>query len=93
MAIKISLGKYSLTVPFETFWRQGMDENGYKAQLSIPEVIRLREKMLENGALKTDSAVITTHHSHLSVLLHHDYEKYLTPHGIQVGYDGMVIEA
>jgi len=71
---------------------KGLDENGYKAHLSIPEVIRMKAKMLEIGALTTDSAVVTTHHSHLSGLLHEGYEAHLNLHRIQVGYDGMEIE-
>lgn len=71
---------------------KGLDENGYKAHLSIPEVIRLKERMLEVGALAPDSAVVTTHHSHMSGLLHEGYERHLNPHGIQVGYDGMELE-
>ena len=30
IAIKISLGKYSLTVPFETFWQQGIDQYAFE---------------------------------------------------------------
>jgi PIN domain nuclease of toxin-antitoxin system len=30
IAIKISLGKYVLTVPFETFWRSGIEDNGFR---------------------------------------------------------------
>ena len=71
---------------------KGLDENGYKAHLSIPEVIRMKEKMLTIGALAPDSLCVTTHHSHLSGLLHEDYEKHLNPHGIRVGYDGMEFE-
>lgn len=29
IAIKISLGKYSLTVPYETFWKRGIQDNGF----------------------------------------------------------------
>lgn len=29
IAIKISVGKYSVTVPYETFWRHGIEENGF----------------------------------------------------------------
>ena len=29
-AIKVSLGKYQLDVPFETFWRKGVDGNGFE---------------------------------------------------------------
>jgi PIN domain nuclease of toxin-antitoxin system len=28
IAIKVSLGKYALTVPFEQFWRKGINANG-----------------------------------------------------------------
>lgn len=30
VAIKISIGKYSLTVPFQTFWEHGLVDNGFK---------------------------------------------------------------
>jgi PIN domain nuclease of toxin-antitoxin system len=30
IAIKISLGKYSLAVPFETLWREVVDDNGFQ---------------------------------------------------------------
>jgi PIN domain nuclease of toxin-antitoxin system len=29
VAIKVSLGKYALTVPYEMFWRRGIDDNGF----------------------------------------------------------------
>lgn len=30
LAIKISIGKYALTTPFETFWREGIDGNAFE---------------------------------------------------------------
>jgi PIN domain nuclease of toxin-antitoxin system len=32
IAIKASLGKYELTVPYETFWRSGIKENNFRVQ-------------------------------------------------------------
>jgi PIN domain nuclease of toxin-antitoxin system len=29
VAIKVSLGKYSLTVPYEEFWRRGINDNNF----------------------------------------------------------------
>jgi PIN domain nuclease of toxin-antitoxin system len=29
IAIKVSLGKYALTVPYETFWQRGIGDNGF----------------------------------------------------------------
>ncbi len=70
---------------------KGMDENGYKGHLSVPEVIRAKEKMLAEAALKPAAKVITTHHSHLSRLMHDELESLLNPHGIEVGYDGLTV--
>jgi PIN domain nuclease of toxin-antitoxin system len=30
IAIKVSLGKYTLNVPFEEFWKQGIEGNGFQ---------------------------------------------------------------
>lgn len=30
IAIKVSIGKYSLTVPFEAFWRRGIEDNDFQ---------------------------------------------------------------
>ncbi len=71
---------------------KGLDEGGYRAHLSIPELIRMRERLLENGILKARAPVVTTHHSHLCGLLHEELESHLTPNGIEVGFDGMVFQ-
>ncbi len=71
---------------------KGLDEGGYKAHLSVPEVIRARQRLVAQGTLAPDAPVVTTHHSHLSKLLHADLELLFEPHGIQVGYDGMVLD-
>lgn len=34
IAIKISIGKYSLTVPYESFWRHGIEDN----EFTIPPI-------------------------------------------------------
>jgi phosphoribosyl 1,2-cyclic phosphate phosphodiesterase len=68
----------------------GPIEGGYKAHLCIPQVIQMREKLLEKGVLSADAPVVTTHHSHLGGMMHEELEAALNPHGIQVGYDGMV---
>jgi len=70
---------------------KGMDENGYRAHLSVPEVIRFRRRLVESGSLPAAAPVVTTHHSHLSGMLHEDLEAALNPQGIQVGWDGLVI--
>ena len=71
---------------------KGPVEGGYMAHLCIPEVIRMRERLMKQGALSRDARVVTTHHSHLGGLMHEELEAQLNPHGIEVGYDGMVFE-
>ncbi len=71
---------------------RGPKEQGYSGHMSIPEVIRMREKLIGYGALITSGPVVTTHHSHLGGLLHEEMEEILTPHNIMVGYDGMEFE-
>jgi phosphoribosyl 1,2-cyclic phosphate phosphodiesterase len=71
---------------------RGPEESGYEGHLSIPEAIRLRERLVSCGTLPRDAPVVTTHHSHLGGLLHDEMEALLNPHGIQVGYDGLTFE-
>ena len=69
---------------------KGMEEGGYQGHLSIPDVIRFRERLIADGLFYPDSPMVTTHHSHLSGLMHAEQEALLNPHNIQVGYDGMI---
>lgn len=71
---------------------KGRMEGGYMAHLCIPEVVRMRERLVQEGVLRADGRVVTTHHSHLGGLLHEGLEAELNPHGIEVGYDGMTFE-
>ncbi|HZO90462.1 MAG TPA: MBL fold metallo-hydrolase [Chthonomonadaceae bacterium] len=68
---------------------KGPVEGGYMAHMCIPEVIQMRQKLIESGSLHPDSPVVTTHFSHLGGLMHEELEATLNPHGIQAGYDGM----
>jgi len=71
---------------------KGPIEGGYMAHLCIPEVVRMRERLIRDRILRADGRVVTTHHSHLGGLLHEELEALLNPHGIEVGYDGMTFE-
>jgi phosphoribosyl 1,2-cyclic phosphate phosphodiesterase len=68
------------------------EEGGYPGHLSIPEVIRMQERLHYAGCLRPDSVTVTTHFSHLMNLTHHELETILLPHGIQTGYDGLSFE-
>lgn len=68
---------------------KGPHEGGYMAHLCIPEVIRMREKLIGMGAFSDDGLMVTTHFSHMGGLMHEELEARLNPHNILVGYDGM----
>jgi phosphoribosyl 1,2-cyclic phosphate phosphodiesterase len=71
---------------------KGPVEGGYMAHLCIPEVVRMRQKLIDMRCLEPESPVVTTHFSHLGGLMHHELEERLSPHNIQTGYDGMTFQ-
>lgn len=70
----------------------GLQEDAYAAHLSIQEVAAFRSRLIEDGILRSDAPVVTTHLSHLSGLMHDEMEALLAPHGIFAGFDGMRFE-
>ncbi len=68
---------------------KGPIEGGYMAHMCIPEVIRMRQKLIEMGSFHPDGPMVTTHFSHLGGLMHEELEACLAPEGITAGYDGL----
>lgn len=64
------------------------ESGGYPGHLSIGEVIALRERLIDLGALHTSAQVVATHFSHLMGMLHADLETRLAPEGVTTSYDG-----
>ena len=54
--------------------------------------VRFRDELLKRGMLKPDGKAIVNHFSHNGNALQADLEAFFLPHGIEVGYDGKVIE-
>ncbi|MBE9916570.1 hypothetical protein G8C92_21355 [Paenibacillus donghaensis] len=55
-------------------------------------VLETKQFFAENGVLKPEANIVVTHFSHNGQLSHSDLTEIFTPHGIQVAYDGMVLE-
>jgi phosphoribosyl 1,2-cyclic phosphate phosphodiesterase len=66
--------------------------DGYDGHLSIPDVIEMRRRLIDIGAMAETAPVVTTHMCHLGGLMHEEMEERFAPHNIQVGYDGMIFE-
>lgn len=60
--------------------------------LSCRGVVAVRDELAKRGALTADCQFVANHFSHNGGWLHEDLERFFTPEGIAVGYDGMTIE-
>jgi phosphoribosyl 1,2-cyclic phosphate phosphodiesterase len=67
-------------------------KSGGASHLGAPEVVEAKAELLSLGALATDGRMIATHLSHNGGALHQELCEFFAPHGIEVAYDGMVIE-
>lgn len=69
----------------------GVCPQGYEGHLSIDQCLEVVARLRKQGTLRTDSKVVTTHHSTRGGARHCDLERILCPHGIEPGYDGQLI--
>jgi len=60
--------------------------------MGIPEIIKVKERMLKEGIADEKTIFIATHFSHNGGLLHEELEKTLEPYNIIPAYDGFQIE-
>lgn len=70
----------------------GFHKTPYFGHLDIAQCTQMVAWMRQYNVLGPDSRVITTHHSHEGGARHCDLIEALLPHGMEPGYDGMVIE-
>ncbi len=62
------------------------------AHLNVEAVISMKEELIERRALRPEARVIASHFSHIGGMLHEELEEALAPAGIEVAYDGMIVE-
>jgi phosphoribosyl 1,2-cyclic phosphate phosphodiesterase len=70
----------------------GIVEGGYEGHLSLSRLKMVVERLRRQGTLGSGSRVVTTHHSHQGDATHEELVALLRPDGIEVGYDGLVVE-
>jgi phosphoribosyl 1,2-cyclic phosphate phosphodiesterase len=59
--------------------------------LGAEAAVDFRDRLLELGALRPDGQAIVNHFSHNGLTLHEEICAWFEPHGIEVGYDGLVV--
>lgn len=71
---------------------EGLHRTQYHGHLDLKEFLQMIDRLKETEAIAPDAIIATTHHSHFGDLTHSELEERLDPHGVLVGYDGMVLE-
>lgn len=84
------LGGFSLDVAIMDCTSGGKSCRG--GHLGAPEVLEVKRELETLGCLAEGSRVIANHFSHNGGWLYDELESYFEPHGIEVGYDGMVVD-
>lgn len=60
--------------------------------LDFKDVLEIRDRLGEAGALAPNCSIWLTHFSHNANVTHAEFEAIASPHGVHVGYDGAIIE-
>ncbi|MCJ8014646.1 MBL fold metallo-hydrolase [Paenibacillus sp. KQZ6P-2] len=66
--------------------------NYRKTHMNIDAVLETNQRFEEYGILKPGANIVVTHFSHNAQLSHAELTEIFEPHGIQVAYDGMILE-
>lgn len=70
----------------------GFNPADYWGHLSCAELISVVDRLRSMGTFTKETLVCTTHHSHTGLGSHSELEACLNPHGIEVGFDGKLLE-
>ncbi|HVL38224.1 MAG TPA: MBL fold metallo-hydrolase [Fimbriimonadaceae bacterium] len=71
---------------------EGFHGTGYAGHLDIYSFFHVIDRLRKQGTVHDGTFIATTHHSALGQATHAQLESVLRPHGIEPGFDGMVIE-
>jgi phosphoribosyl 1,2-cyclic phosphate phosphodiesterase len=63
-----------------------------RGHMGIDGVLQMVERLRSVGAVTADTTLVATHFSHNGRLLHDALVERFSPHGIQVAYDGIILE-
>jgi phosphoribosyl 1,2-cyclic phosphate phosphodiesterase len=70
----------------------GFAPTAYTGHLDVMKCIEVVGRLRTSGVLAESAPVLTTHHSHQGNGTYAELSRALAPHGIDVGYDGLVVE-
>lgn len=70
----------------------GGQDTRNRGHMGVGGVVQMAEELRRRGAITDRTRVIATHFSHNGGLLHEDLVRAFLPHGIEVAFDGMVVD-
>lgn len=71
---------------------EGLVPSTYEGHLDIVECVAVIDRLRSMNVVRPDTKVVTTHHAHYGGATHDQLVNALSPHGIDVGYDGLTVE-
>lgn len=71
---------------------EGFNTSKYYGHLDLKTCVQQVERLRNQGTVRPDTKVITTHHAHTGGARHCDLERVLPSYGMEPGYDGMFVE-
>ena len=71
---------------------QGPLDRPSHLHMGFTGVLELRKRLAEMGSIRSDSRWVITHFSHNIGVMHEEMEAIANPEGIEVAYDGIVLE-
>lgn len=66
----------------------GPEDNGC-GHMGFPVVLRVKDRLVQQGSADSETKLIISHFSHNGGLLHEELEALASPHGFITAYDGM----
>lgn len=71
---------------------EGFNPTPYNGHLDANEFLAVVDRLRRMGTVHDKTRIVTTHHSHNGEGTHGELVAFFAPHGIEVGYDGLVLE-
>jgi len=71
---------------------EGFASTNYDGHLDSNEFMSVIERLNKQGSVHAGTQIWTTHHSHQGEATHAELMEFFNPHGINIGYDGLVVE-
>lgn len=70
---------------------EGFASTAYDGHLDAKEFLDVLARLRLMGTVHPGTQIVTTHHSHQGEATHAELEDFFNPHGVQIGYDGLVV--